>query len=82
MKKGGVCTFAQNGLECAKIDVNKYCKDQDIEICMLNLNSTFFRLHIMAVYRAPTGDFTSLKRHYKQYCKILTNVIEEAKLIN
>jgi hypothetical protein len=57
MKKGGVCIFAQNGLECSKIDVNKYSKDQDIEICMLNLNTTSFRLHIMVVYRAPTGDF-------------------------
>ena len=60
MKKGGVCIFAQNGLECSKIDANKYCKDQDIEICMLNLNTTSFRLHIMAVYRAPTGDFNLL----------------------
>ena len=57
MKKGGVCIFAQNGLECSKIDVKKYCKDQDIEICMLNLNTTFFRLHITVAYRAPTGDF-------------------------
>jgi exonuclease III len=56
MKKGGVCIFAQNGLECSKIDVNKYCKDQDTEICMLNLNTTSFRLHIITVYRAPTGD--------------------------
>ena len=57
MKGGGVCIFAQNGLECSKIDVKKYCKDQDIEICMLNLNTPFFRLHITVAYRAPTGDF-------------------------
>jgi exonuclease III len=57
MRKGGVCIFAQHGLECSKVDVNKYCKDQDIEICMLNLNTTFSRLHIMVVYRAATSDF-------------------------
>jgi hypothetical protein len=39
------------------IDVNKYCKDQDIEICMLNLKTTSFSSHIMAVCRAPTGNF-------------------------
>jgi len=57
MKKGGVCIFAQNGLECSKIGVKKCCEDQDNEICMLNFNTTFYRLHIMAAYRAPTGDF-------------------------
>ena len=57
MKKGGVCIFAQNGLKCSKIDVNKYCKDQDIEIFMLNFITTSFSLHIMVVYRAPKGDF-------------------------
>jgi endonuclease/exonuclease/phosphatase family metal-dependent hydrolase len=39
------------------IDVNKYCKDQDIEICMLNLKTTSFSSHIMVAYRAPTGNF-------------------------
>jgi hypothetical protein len=32
MKRGVVCIFIQKGLEYSKIDVNKYCKDQDIEI--------------------------------------------------
>jgi hypothetical protein len=57
MKKGGVCIFAQYGLECSKIDVNNYCKERDIEICVLNFNSTSFKLYIMVVYRAPMGDF-------------------------
>ena len=57
MKRGGVCIFIQKGLECTKIDVNRYCKDQDIEICILNLKTTTFSFHIMAVYRAPTGNF-------------------------
>ena len=38
------------------INANKYCKDQHIEICMLNLKTTF-NSHIMVVYRAPTGNF-------------------------
>jgi len=37
IKRGGVCIFIQNSLEYSMIDVNKYCEDQDIEICMLNL---------------------------------------------
>ena len=40
IKMGGVCIFIQRGLEYSKIDVNKYSKDQDAEICMLNLKTT------------------------------------------
>jgi len=79
MKGGGVCIFAQNGLECSKIDVKKYCKDQDIAICMLNLNTTFFRPHITVAYRAPPGDFNlflnrlddSIKSIYKTNLKLI-----------
>ena len=38
-------------------DLGKYCKDQDIEVCVLKLKSTFFNVCITAVYRAPTGNF-------------------------
>ena len=57
IKRGGVCIFIQNNLEYSKIDVNKYCKDQVIELCILNLKTTFFSSYIMVVYRAPTGNF-------------------------
>ena len=58
IKRGGVCIFIQKDLEYSKIHVNKYCKDQDIKICMLNLKTTSFSSHIMVVYRAHTGNFT------------------------
>ena len=57
IKRGGVCIFIQNSLEYSMIDVNKHCKDQDIEICMLNLKTVSSSSHIMVVYRAPTGNF-------------------------
>jgi hypothetical protein len=57
IKRGEVCIFIKKGLEYSKIDVNKYCKDQDVVICMLNLKTTSFSSHIMVVYRAPTGNF-------------------------
>jgi len=31
--------------------------DQDIEVCVLKLKSTFFNVCIMAVSRVPTGNF-------------------------
>ena len=39
------------------IDLGKYCKDQDIEVCALKLESTTFSAYIMAVFRAPNGSF-------------------------
>ena len=57
MQRGGFCIFIEKGLEYFKIDVNKYCNDQDIEICMLNFKTTSFSFYIMVVYRAPTGNF-------------------------
>jgi hypothetical protein len=41
LKGGGVCIFVQNTLECTNIDLDKYCKEQDTEICMLKLTSIF-----------------------------------------
>ena len=60
-KRGAVCIFIKKGLECCKIDVNRYCKDQDVEICMLNLKTTSFSSHIMAVYRHLLATATVFK---------------------
>jgi hypothetical protein len=42
IKWGGVCIFIQKGLKYSKINVNKYCKDQDTEIYMLHLKTISF----------------------------------------
>jgi hypothetical protein len=57
VKKGGVCILVQRNLNYTTIDLGKYCKDQDIEVCALKLESTSLNVCIMAVYRAPTGNF-------------------------
>ena len=44
-------------LKYSNIDLDKYCKDQDIEVCVLKPKSTFFNICIMAVCRALTGNF-------------------------
>ena len=57
LKGGGVCIFIQNTRECTTIKLDKYCNEQDIEVCMLELISIFHNILIMAVYRAPSGNF-------------------------
>ena len=49
--------ICQKNLKYSNIDLDKYCKDQDIEVCVLKIKSTFFNVCIMAVYRAPIGNF-------------------------
>jgi exonuclease III len=49
--------FRSLNLKYSIIDLDKYFKDQDIEVCVLKLKSTFFSVCIIAVYRAPTGNF-------------------------
>jgi hypothetical protein len=39
------------------IDLGKYCKDQDTQVCALKLESPSFNAFVMAVYRAPTAKF-------------------------
>jgi exonuclease III len=57
VKRGGVCIFVKKTLKYSVIDLDKYCKDQDTEVCVLKLKSTFFNVCIIAVYRAPTEHF-------------------------
>jgi len=57
VKRGGVCIFVHRNLNYTTTDLGKYCKDQDIDVCALKLESTSFDACIMAVYRAPRGNF-------------------------
>jgi hypothetical protein len=60
--------------------LGEYCKDQDIEDCVLKLKSTFFSTFITAVSRAPTGNFNLflnrvddiIKTLYKGDLKLIT----------
>ena len=57
VKRGGVCIFVHKYLNYTTVDLDKYCKDQDIEACSLKLESYSFIACIMAVSRAPMGNF-------------------------
>jgi hypothetical protein len=79
VKRGAVCIFVQIYLKRRNTDLGKYFKDQDIEVCVLKLKSTFFDACIMAINRAPTGNFNLfldrlddiIKAHYKGDLKLI-----------
>jgi exonuclease III len=54
--KGGVSIFVKNNLKFKQIDIMHHCNEQDIECCVVQLESKFSNIYVLAVYRAPTGD--------------------------
>jgi hypothetical protein len=56
-KNGGVCIFAQESLEFSPISLDKYCVEKDIEICALKVLNAPIHITILAMYRAPSGNF-------------------------
>jgi len=41
VKRCSVCIFVPENLRYTNIDLGKYCKDQDKEVCVLKLNQPF-----------------------------------------
>jgi len=53
------------------VDLDKYCKEQDIEACLIKLTSTFHNILIMTVYRAPSGNFNLFLKRLDDILKSL-----------
>jgi hypothetical protein len=58
LSKGGVCIFVHNSLSYLNINLDKFCIDQTIEVCALKLFTAGCNICIVAVYRAPSGNFS------------------------
>ena len=56
-EKGGVCIFVQESLRYVRIDLEKYCKDKDFEVCAIKIHFNTKSACIIAIYRAPSGKF-------------------------
>ena len=74
LKGGGVCIFIQNTLECTAIKLDKYCNKQKIEVCLLKIISIFHNILIMAVNRAPSGNFSLFLKRLDDILKSLYRV--------
>jgi exonuclease III len=55
---GGVTVYVHNSLKFTNIDLSEYCKEKDIEICVVKLIINSLNMNIIAIYRAPSGNFT------------------------
>jgi serine/threonine protein kinase len=57
--KGGVSIFVYRNLKYNNINIDEFNIDKGIEACAIQLDSTFNKLCILAIYRSPRGDFTN-----------------------
>jgi len=65
--KGGVSIFVYRNLKYNTINIDEYNIDKDIKACAIQLDSTLNKLHILAIYRSPSGDFTNFLKFLKLY---------------
>jgi len=49
--------FIQNNIPFTGLEIGNCCKDQDFEICGIQLDHDSDKLDILAVYRSPSGNF-------------------------
>jgi len=56
-EKGGVVMYIHNTLKFTNIDLSKYCKEKDIEICAVKLKLNDTTVCVITVYRSPLGNF-------------------------
>jgi hypothetical protein len=47
----------QESLNYVNIDLEKYCKDKDFEICAIKFHFNTKNVCLVTIYRAPSGNF-------------------------
>jgi hypothetical protein len=52
-----VSIFVENNVIFSQIELMRFCKEQDVECCAVQLDTKLSTLCFLAIYRAPTGDF-------------------------
>jgi len=57
LKKGGVCIFTHKTIYCTSINLDNFCKEQDLEAYATELHIQSYKICIVTVYRSPSGDF-------------------------
>jgi exonuclease III len=57
LKSGGVCIYVHDALQFKNIDLQRHCKEQEIEISALKLKINKKNVIIFCIYRAAPGEF-------------------------
>jgi exonuclease III len=71
LQRGGVCIFAKKDQYFNKIDISHLCKEQDLEICAIQLVTKSTNLIISNMYRAPSEDINEFLKRLDTILKYL-----------
>jgi hypothetical protein len=58
-----VCIFVLEDFDFFSISLDKYCKEKDIEVCAVRLQRPPIQLISLAIYRSPSGNFTTFLKN-------------------
>jgi exonuclease III len=56
-KLGGSCIFMREGLKFLDVNLSAFCKEKDPEVCAVKLPFPQGNICVLAIYRAPSGNF-------------------------
>jgi exonuclease III len=58
-ERGGVCiySYVQESLNCVRLDLENYCQGKNFEVCAIKIHLDTKIVFIIAIYRAPSGNF-------------------------
>jgi hypothetical protein len=54
---GGVCIYVQESINFVRLDIEKYYQDKNFEVCAFKIHLDTKSVCIIAIYRAPSGNF-------------------------
>jgi hypothetical protein len=62
-----------SSLQFINLDLDKYCVEQDVEVCVIRLNNCFANLCVLSIYRSPSGNFDTFLTKLEE---LLNNLIQ------
>jgi len=72
--------FIQSHPQFTNLNRDKYCVNRDIEVCALQLDSTFSDICILVICRSPAGNLNTfvsqLDKILQKLCTIKSNLIQ------
>ena len=77
LKNGGVCIFTQESIQSTNINLNEFCREDDLEMCAVKLHLPSYEIHIITIYRSPSRNFQYFRDNLaKVLSMIYSNPIE------
>ena len=67
----GIAIYIHKSIQCTKVGIDTYCKEKDIEICVIKFTYHESKISIITLYRSPTGSFDSFLCNLERVLQVL-----------